>query len=198
MASRRLRKAQGTGGVAATRPATESHCHGVLLEIHGLGVLLEGPAGIGKSALARDLLARGHRLVADDVVELWRPAAGVLVGRSPELLRGHLEVRGLGIVNVHKLFGASAIRDRVRIELVVQLDGGRASLKDRSRGRRTRRRLLGVALDRIHLSAGSRSVRNNLAGLVETACLDQELRLLGLAADGDFERRQQRAINRNA
>lgn len=191
------RKAVARSGVAANRPATESQCHGVLLEVHGLGVLLEGPSGVGKSALARDLLARGHRLVADDVVELWSPATGVLVGRSPELLRGQLEVRGLGIVNVRKLFGASAIRDRVRIDLVIQLDRSRAAV-DRLSRRRSRRRLLGVSLDRVHLNAGSRAVRNNLVGLVETACLDQELRLLGLAAEGDFERRQQRAINRNA
>lgn len=171
--------------------------HGVLLEVHGLGVLLQGPAGIGKSALARELLARGHRLVADDAVELERPADGVLVGRSPDLLRGLLEVRGLGILDVRKLHGRNAVRESVRIDLVVQLERRRAAV-DRLRGRRGRRRLLGVTLDRVHLNAGARAVRNNLPGLVETACLDQELRLLGLAADGDFERRQQRAIHGKA
>lgn len=168
--------------------------HGVLLEVHGLGVLVQGPAGIGKSTLARELLARGHRLVADDMVELSRPAAGVLVGRSPDLLRGQLEVRGLGILDVRKLYGRAAVRDAVRVDLVIELlRRPRASL-DRLRGQRGRRRVLGVTLDRVSLPAGSAAVRNNLAGLVETACLDQELRLLGLAADGDFERRQLRAI----
>lgn len=169
--------------------------HGVLLDVHGLGVLIEGAPGIGKGTLALELLRRGHRLVADDAVEVRRPADGVLVGTSPELLRGHLEVRGLGILNIRKLHGARALRTVVRIDLVIRLEKTRRAV-DRLGPRRRQRRILGERLDRIDLNAGTRAGRKDLAGRVEAACLQQELRLLGRIADDDFERRQMRAIRK--
>jgi HPr kinase/phosphorylase len=96
--------------------------HGVLLDILGLGVFVTGQSGIGKSECALDLVARGHRLVADDAVEVRRRAEAVIIGTCPELTRHHMEVRGLGLINVRDLFGAASTRPSKRVELVVQLE----------------------------------------------------------------------------
>ncbi len=96
--------------------------HGVLLDILGLGVLITGESGIGKSECALDLVCRGHRLVADDTVEVKVRGESVLIGTCPELTRHYVEIRGLGLVNVTDLFGVSATRSSKRIELVVQLE----------------------------------------------------------------------------
>lgn len=95
--------------------------HGVLVDVHGIGMLIRGPSGIGKSECALFLVERGHRLVADDRVELTRRPSGRVVGRPAPLLRHHLEVRGIGIVNVRDLFGATAVRDDATVDLIVEL-----------------------------------------------------------------------------
>lgn len=101
--------------------APRARLHGVLVEMYGVGTLLIGPSGIGKSECALFLVERGHRLVADDLVELTRlPSAGVLGSPAP-LLRHHLEIRGVGILNIRDLFGATAVRDEARLDLVVEL-----------------------------------------------------------------------------
>ena len=96
--------------------------HAGLLDVLGLGVLLMGESGIGKSECALDLIVRGHRLVADDTVEVKRLAGTVLIGTCPDLTRHHMELRGLGIINIKELFGISSTRSSKRIELVVQLE----------------------------------------------------------------------------
>ena len=96
--------------------------HAVLMDVLGLGVLISGESGIGKSECALDLIMRGHRLVADDTVEVRRRAETVLIGTCPELTRHHVEVRGLGLINVRELFGIAAVRTSKRVELVVQLE----------------------------------------------------------------------------
>ncbi len=95
--------------------------HGVLVEVYGLGILLTGPSGIGKSECALFLVERGHRLVADDRVEIVLARPGSLVGRPAPLLRHHLEIRGLGIINARDIFGAASVRDDAAIDLVVEL-----------------------------------------------------------------------------
>jgi HPr kinase/phosphorylase len=103
------------------RLAPRSTLHGVLADVFGVGMLLLGKSGIGKSECALELVMRGHRLVADDVVECdWRPP-GMIFGTAPELLRNHLEIRGLGVLNIHDLFGVTSITPRKRIDVVVQL-----------------------------------------------------------------------------
>lgn len=102
--------------------AARAILHGVLLDILGLGVLITGESGIGKSECALDLIGRGHRLVADDTVEVKVRGEAVLIGTCPELTRHYVEIRGLGLVNVTDLFGVSATRSSKRIELVVRLE----------------------------------------------------------------------------
>lgn len=96
--------------------------HAVLMDILGLGVLIVGESGIGKSECALDLIVRGHRLVADDTVEIRRRAESVLIGTCPDLTRHHMEVRGLGLINIKDLFGVASTRSSKRVELVVQLE----------------------------------------------------------------------------
>ncbi|MBX3191729.1 MAG: HPr(Ser) kinase/phosphatase [Labilithrix sp.] len=102
--------------------APTSSLHGVLVDVFGIGLLLVGKSGIGKSECAVELVLRGHRLVADDVVRCeWRPP-GMVFGAPADMLRHHVEVRGLGVLNIKDLFGVTAVRDRKRIDIVVQLE----------------------------------------------------------------------------
>jgi HPr kinase/phosphorylase len=96
--------------------------HAVLMDILGLGVLIVGDSGIGKSECALDLIVRGHRLVADDTVEIRRRSETILIGTCPELTRHHMELRGLGLINVKDLFGIASTRSSKRVELVVHLE----------------------------------------------------------------------------
>ncbi len=106
--------------------------HAVLMDILGLGVLIVGESGIGKSECALDLVLRGHRLVADDTVEIRRRAESVLIGACPELTRHHMEIRGLGIINIRDLFGVASTRSSKRIEFVVQLERWEAGCEYRA------------------------------------------------------------------
>ena len=101
--------------------AESSIMHGVFMEVHGLGVLLTGKSGIGKSELALELINRGHRLIADDAPEFSRIGPDTVRGHCPQVLRGFLEVRGLGIINVQKMFGDSAIKPSKNLRLIVRL-----------------------------------------------------------------------------
>jgi HPr kinase/phosphorylase len=95
--------------------------HGSLLDVHGVGTLILGPSGIGKSECALELLSRGHRLVADDVLEIRTASDGRVVGAAPERVRHFMEIRGIGIVSVSDLFGSGAVREEMSIDLICRL-----------------------------------------------------------------------------
>jgi HPr kinase/phosphorylase len=168
------------------RLATRLHLHAVLLDVFGLGVLIQGESGIGKSECALDLIDRGHRLVADDVVEVRR-MGDVLVGASPDLTRYHMELRGLGILNIKDLYGVSSIRLSKRVELVVQLERWEAGKEYDRLGLRDETFLvLGVEvpLARMPVAPG-----RNIALLVEVAARNQLLREGGYDAAKRFVER---------
>ncbi len=161
------------------RLSLRMHLHGVLLDVFGLGVLIVGESGIGKSECALDLIDRGHRLVSDDVVDLMR-IGDALVGTSPDLTRNHMELRGLGVINIKDLYGVSSIRMSKRVELVVSLERWEAGKEyDRLGLRHETYTILGVEtpLVRMPVAPG-----RNLALLVEVAARNQLLKARGYDA----------------
>ena len=157
--------------------AERTMLHAVLMDVLGLGVLIAGESGIGKSECALDLIVRGHRLVADDTVEMRRRQDTMLIGTCPELTRHHMELRGLGVINVKELFGIASTRSSKRVELVVQLERWdpsreyeRLGLDDDSY------EILGlrVPLIRMPVAPG-----RNIAILVEVAARNQLLKARG-------------------
>ncbi len=166
--------------------APKTQIHGVLMDIHGIGTLLVGQSGIGKSECALFLLERGHRLVADDQVVLTRLPHDQLRGEAPPLLKGHLELRGIGILNVRDLFGAPAVREKKLVQLVIELspeeeheDLDRLGLDDRTLS------LLDVQVPflRIPVRAG-----RNMAVILEVAARNHLLKRSGRHAARNFVR----------
>jgi HPr kinase/phosphorylase len=169
--------------------------HGVLVDLYGLGVLLEGSSGIGKSECALDLITRGHRLVSDDVIEVRRISADRLTGSAPDLLREHLEIRGLGIINIRDLFGVSAISGARRIDLSIRLERWEAASDVDRLGIDMRViEILGVSVPQVLIPV---SPGRNLATLVETAVRVQLLRLRGYDAAQSFVQRHAEMIKDN-
>ncbi len=158
--------------------------HGVLMDILSLGVLMTGDSGIGKSECALDLVVRGHRLVADDAVEVRLRGERDLIGTCPELTRHHMEVRGLGIINVRDLFGVASTRTSKRMELVVQLERWDPAREyDRLGIEENAWELFGVKIPLIHMPVAP---GRNLAILVEVAARNQLLRSRGHHAARDI------------
>jgi len=161
--------------------------HGVLMNVYGLGVLLVGDSGIGKSECALELLKRGHMLVADDVVEVKQRLGGVLYGTGAELIRHHMELRGVGIIDVQKIFGVGSVLDRTRIELVIRLEEwkqtveyDRVGLSDRTTS------ILGVRVPEIVMPVRP---GRNLAVLVEVATLNERLKFRGEFTAKEFNKK---------
>ncbi|MGD8629388.1 MAG: HPr(Ser) kinase/phosphatase [Gammaproteobacteria bacterium] len=162
--------------------------HGVFMEVMGTGVLITGDSSIGKSELALELLTRGHRLIADDATEFSRVAPDVLSGTCPEMLQDFLEVRGLGILNVRAMFGASAIKQNRNLRLIVHLqDMDEAARMDRLQGSRRIRRIQDVEIPEITLPVGP---GRNLAVLLEAAVRNHILVSKGYDASKAFIERQ--------
>jgi HPr kinase/phosphorylase len=161
--------------------------HGVLMDILGLGVLIIGESGIGKSECALDLVVRGHRLVADDTVEVRRRGETGVIGACPELTRHHMEVRGLGVINIRDLFGIASTRTSKRVELVVQLERWDTAREyDRLGIDESRYELFGVKVPLLHMPVAP---GRNLAILVEVAARNQLLRSRGVNAARDLAAR---------
>lgn len=181
----------------ANRQAQPLIVHGVLMQVHGLGLLVTGVSGTGKSTLALELLSRGHPLVADDAIEVRCIGHRCLIGRSPALLAGFIEARGLGILDVRALYGAAMVANCARLDLVLHLldqDDATTTVtpESRLRGARGTHKLLGETLPMISLSP---RLGHNLATMAETGCRDLWLRLGGYHADVQFIERQHRRID---
>jgi HPr kinase/phosphorylase len=160
--------------------AAHATLHGVYMEVMGVGVLLTGESGMGKSELALELLSRNHRLIADDAVEFFRTDPNVLLGRSPEILSGLLEVRGLGILNVRAMFGDTAIRSEKTLRLILRLEQmkkQRLSKIDRLQAEQKTRSILDVDIPEVTLYVAP---GRNLAVLVEAATRSHILRMRGI------------------
>jgi HPr kinase/phosphorylase len=163
--------------VLDTYLAARGVIHGVLMDILGLGVLVIGESGIGKSECALDLVVRGHRLVADDAVEVRCRAQSFILGSCPELTRHHMEIRGLGLINVQDLFGVASTRTSKRVELVVQLERWEHGREyDRLGLDESFYELLGIRIPMIRMPVAP---GRNVAILVEVAARNQLLRSRG-------------------
>lgn len=169
----------------ANRLAPRTDAHGTFVTLFGLGVLLQGPSGIGKSEIALSLIERGHPLVADDTVQIRVEEDRELVGSAPELGRHHMEIRGLGILNVRQLFGAVAVVDEHPIHLVVDLLPMAASRREERLGGFRVKTILGVQVPRVTVQVRT---GRNMAVIVEAAARNQKLRSIGYDTAGTFRR----------
>jgi HPr kinase/phosphorylase len=166
--------------------------HGALVEVDGVGVLLLGPSGVGKSECALELVARGHRLVADDVVEI-SPEQGRPVGRSPARIRHHLEIRGLGILYVPDLFGEEGVAESARIDLVCRLEPWQPGAEfDRVGLDREFEELAGIAVPRLRLPARAGA---SMATIVEVAAREHLRRATGRSAAERLDERVRREMS---
>jgi len=168
---------QDAGNYLYKKFAPTTIIHGGLVDVSGVGILLTGKSGIGKSEIALELVDRGHRLVADDVVDIQRTARNVLIGKPEELLQDTIEVRALGIVNIRKIYGARAIRVQKRVELMIELmywdpeaAYERFGLTDNYTN------ILGVKIPHVRLPINP---GKNISVIVETIALNYILKLYG-------------------
>jgi HPr kinase/phosphorylase len=176
----------------ADRLAPSTELHGVLMDVLGIGILVVGKSGIGKSETALDLVMRGHRLVADDVIVI-RCLRNQLIGRGAGILGHHMEIRGLGIINIKDLFGISSVREEEKIELVVELhEWDVAHEYDRLGFDEQTETLLGIDVpkNRLPVRPG-----RNLATLIEVAARNQLLKRQGIHSARAFRDRLHRAMS---
>lgn len=176
----------------SARLADTVNLHGVFMDVLGMGVLITGDSGVGKSELALELISRGHGLVADDVVEMARIAPATIEGRCPGMLRDFLEVRGLGLLNIRTIFGETASRRKMKLKLIVHLqktvagsDAPRLPLDAQTQ------EVLGVPVRKVLIPVAA---GRNLAVLLEAAVRNTILQLRGIDSMQDFMDRQQRMM----
>jgi HPr kinase/phosphorylase len=173
--------------------ADRTSMHGVFMDILGLGVLITGESGLGKSELGLELISRGHGLVADDAVDLFRINQTTIEGRCPELLRNLLEVRGIGLLDIKAIFGETAVRRKMRLKLIVHLVRRETLERDYDRipYEPLMQDILGIAVRKvvIQVEAG-----RNLAVLVEAAVRNAILQLRGIDTYQEFVERHRRAM----
>ena len=173
--------------------------HGVFMDVLGVGVLITGESGVGKSELGLELISRGHGLVADDVAEISRLAATTLEGRCPPLLKDFIEVRGLGLLNVRTIFGQTAVRPKMKLKLIVQLEkpaaGGTRDATERLPLTELSEEILGVTVRKVIIPVAA---GRNLAVLLEAAVRNYILQLRGIDSMAEFVARQKQAMEREA
>ena len=173
--------------------APSTTIHGVLVDVYGIGMLISGSSGIGKSETALELVKRGHRLIADDAVEIRQTAENVLIGNAPELIKHLLEIRGVGIINVMTLFGAGAVRNNTKINVVIKLETWQQDKQYDRLGldeETTRIIETDVPLVTIPVRPG-----RNLAVIIEVAAMNYRLKRKGFNAALQFTNKLTETIN---
>jgi len=167
--------------------APETSIHGVLMDVYGVGILILGKSGVGKSELALDLVERGHRLVADDVVYIKRKEDGSLVGQGSGLIKHHMDVRGLGIIDVPKLFGVGAVRNRKPLGLVICLeDWDQNKDYERLGWEQETYTILDISLPKLTIPVRP---GRNLSIIIEAAALNDRLKRMGHDTVQELEKR---------
>ncbi|HUW69400.1 MAG TPA: HPr(Ser) kinase/phosphatase [bacterium] len=165
--------------------APKTSVHGVLVEVYGIGILLIGESGVGKSETALELIERGHRLVADDVVEIRCVSGNILMGSGANKVIGHhMEIRGLGIINVTHLFGVGAIRDKKQVQLICSLEEWDSSkVYDRIGTEEKTMDILGVQVPQLDIPV---KPGRNIPIIVETAAMNERLKKMGYHSAKEF------------
>jgi HPr kinase/phosphorylase len=167
--------------------ASTSSLHGVLMDIYGVGVLILGKSGIGKSECALDLILRGHRLVADDMVHIQKRSPSSVIGSGFEVIQHHMEIRGLGIINIRSLFGVEAIRERKKIELVLELlEWDTQREYDRLGFEEEKFSILGMELPMLRIPV---TPARNLTTIIEVAVRNHLLKVMGYDSALEFEKK---------
>lgn len=175
-----------------SRIAPSTQLHGVLVDIYGVGVLITGNSGIGKSETALELVKRGHRLVADDHVIIRQTADNILIGNAPDLIRYLLEIRGVGIINVMTLFGAGAVRDFKKISIVCRLESWDQNKQyDRLGLDEEKMKIIDTSLPQITIPVRP---GRNLAVIIEVAAMNFRLKRMGYNAAEAFDARLRETI----
>ena len=166
--------------------------HGGLVEVYGEGILLLGDSGVGKSETAIELVKRGHRLIADDAVEIKRVSDKTLVGSAPEMIRHYVELRGIGIVDVRRLFGMSAVKDTERIDLVIQLENWiEGKMYDRLGMDEEHMNILGIEIPSITVPVRP---GRNLAIILEIAAMNNRQKCMGYNTAEEFNKKLMRQM----
>ena len=176
--------------------AESTELHGVFMDVLGLGVLITGESGVGKSELGLELISRGHGLVADDVVEVSRLGGAVLEGRCPPMLKDFIEVRGLGLLNIRTIFGETAVRRKMKLRLVAHLARLPAAARDPTERlplSELAEQILGVTVRKVIIPVAA---GRNLAVLVEAAVRNEILKLRGIDSMAEFLARQNEEIQK--
>lgn len=173
------------------RLAPKTTMHGVFMDVLGLGVLITGESGLGKSELALELISRGHGLVADDAVEIMRTAPNMIEGQCPPLLQNLLEVRGLGLLDIRTIFGETSVRRKKKLKLIVQLLRTTPDNFERLPMQEQTEEILGLPIKTVMLQVAA---GRNLAVLVEAAVRNTILMLRGIDTLNEFIERQNLAI----
>lgn len=169
--------------------------HGVLVDINGVGTLIIGKSGIGKSEAALELIKRGHRLVGDDAIEITKISEESLLGQAPELIKNFLEIRGIGIINIAKLFGMVAVKDNIEIDLIVNFEKwDDTKVYDRLGIDQYYEEILGVKVPYLNIPI---MPGRNLAIILETAAIDIRQKLYGYNAASDLDERAKAYMKRN-
>lgn len=167
-----------------THLAARVTVHGVLVEVHGEGVLIIGDSGIGKSETALELIKRGHRMVSDDAVEILRMGRTQLIGRAPEMIRYMMELRGVGIIDVRRIFGVGAILDSLNIDLVVNFEHfDPEKIYDRLGIEDEKATYLGVKVPQVTVPVAP---GRNLSIIIEVAAINNRLRRMGINTGKDL------------